>query len=256
MDNKDKGTPNPSIPIPNPTLDTLKRMAIPAACVLGGAVVIGVAVPATIAIVGFSTGGVAAGSAAAGIQAGIGNVAAGSAFAILQSAGTAPLLTGAIGAGVGAGGGAIAVLVRRHGATVISNTMPHVNKALKTAGDNAARTFTDTAPLVKGAFDDAVKTTGGIMVTIQGSAGKSFISTTPFFNGAINNVTKGAQDAVANTQGSIVKAFEDTRPWVSGAIGDTRRVTGQGAVAIGQSREDLLKAVRKIPIGSVSEEHL
>lgn len=36
-------------------------MVIPAACVAGGALLIGVAVPATIAIVGFSTGGVVAG---------------------------------------------------------------------------------------------------------------------------------------------------------------------------------------------------
>lgn len=46
------------------------------------------------------------GSIAASIQSGIGNVAAGSLFATLQAAGTAPLMTSAIGAGVGAAVGA------------------------------------------------------------------------------------------------------------------------------------------------------
>jgi hypothetical protein len=48
-----------------------------------------------------------AGSIAAGVQSGIGNVAAGSAFAALQSAGTMPLFTGAIGAAAGGGAAVI-----------------------------------------------------------------------------------------------------------------------------------------------------
>jgi hypothetical protein len=55
----------------------------------------------------------ATGSTAAGIHAGIGNVAAGSAFAVMQSAGTAPLLLGTIGAGVGAAGGTAAVVTMK-----------------------------------------------------------------------------------------------------------------------------------------------
>jgi hypothetical protein len=51
------------------------------------------------------------GSAAAGIQAGIGNVAAGSAFAIMQSVGTVPLVSGVVGATVGAAAGGTAAVV-------------------------------------------------------------------------------------------------------------------------------------------------
>jgi len=48
-----------------------------------------------------------AGSIAAGVQSSIGNVVAGSAFAVLQSLGTAPLLTA--GAGAAAGTGSVVV---------------------------------------------------------------------------------------------------------------------------------------------------
>jgi hypothetical protein len=105
-----------------------------AALIAGGTVIGAVAAPAAIAALGFSTGGVVAGespnillatfvslicvielcstgSVAAGLQAGIGNVAAGSAFAIMQSAGTAPLLSGIIGATVGAATGGTAAVV-------------------------------------------------------------------------------------------------------------------------------------------------
>jgi len=77
-------------------------MAIPLILAACAAIAIGVAVPGIIATLGFSTAGVVAGSAAAGIHASIGNVASGSLFAIFQSAGTMPLITGAIGGVVGA----------------------------------------------------------------------------------------------------------------------------------------------------------
>ena len=60
-----------------------------------------IAPPAIIAGAGFTTGGVAAGSAAAGAQYFIGNVPGGSPFAALQSLGTSPLMTAAVGAAVG-----------------------------------------------------------------------------------------------------------------------------------------------------------
>jgi len=78
------------------------------AIIVGGAV----AVPVTMAIVGFAPAGIAAGSLAAGIQAGIGNVAAGSAFAILQSLGTAPLVTSLIGGATTGGGAALGYATR------------------------------------------------------------------------------------------------------------------------------------------------
>ena len=106
-----------------------------------------VAVPATLAIVGFAPAGIAAGeyltcsslqpslmkactgSIAAGIHSGIGdsttslrctsslrgligNVAAGTLFAALQSAGTAPLVTGLVGGATAAGGIAVTYVAR------------------------------------------------------------------------------------------------------------------------------------------------
>ena len=85
------------------SLTLLKELFIPAAVMVACAV----APPAIIAGAGFTTGGVAAGSAAAGAQSFIGNVAAGSAFATLQSLGTVPLMTAAVGAAVGASGLAV-----------------------------------------------------------------------------------------------------------------------------------------------------
>jgi hypothetical protein len=85
-------------------LTLLKEYVLPATAL----VVCTVAPPAIVAVAGFSTGGIVAGSLAAGLQSSIGNVAAGSAFAILQSAGTAPLVTAGIGAATGAGGLAVA----------------------------------------------------------------------------------------------------------------------------------------------------
>jgi hypothetical protein len=102
--------------------------------IASGTVLGAIAVPATVALLGFSTGGVVAsespnillatlvaliytthprltGSIAAVIQSGIGNVATGSAFAIMQSVGTMPLLSGAIGATVGTAAGGTAAII-------------------------------------------------------------------------------------------------------------------------------------------------
>ncbi|PVG00924.1 hypothetical protein CPB86DRAFT_812772 [Serendipita vermifera] len=77
--------------------------------------------------VGWTPGGVAAGSMVAGIYSSIGVVAAGSAFALLQSAGTAPLMTAAIGAAAGT----TAALVSVKGIQHLSASSQEIVPAIK-----------------------------------------------------------------------------------------------------------------------------
>jgi hypothetical protein len=109
--------------IPDEYLTLLKAYLVPAIVM----VVCTVAPPAIIAAAGFSTAGVVGGSLAAKLQSSLGNVGTKSAFATLQYAGTAPLLTAGIGAGVGAGGlavgyGVVAVLTAVSAFSVIQAT--------------------------------------------------------------------------------------------------------------------------------------
>jgi hypothetical protein len=203
----------------------------------------------------------AAGSIAAGIQAGIGNVAAGSAFAVLQSAGTMPLITGAIGAATGAaagaGGGAIWA-AKKHPPKASGTDMNTAGGAtqtpgsvMKATGESATQTFMNTAPLVKSAIGGAIVATGDSMAIARDSTAKAFTNAMPVVNGVLNDVAKGAGGAAANVQENVSKTFEVAKPWVAGAVGNAMRATGGGAAVVGRKGEDLLKAVRKIPFRSV-----
>jgi hypothetical protein len=207
-------------------------MVIPVAYIAGGALLGGVAVPATIAIAGFSTGGVVAGmstlisaqanadtigdrlgSMAAGIQAGIGNVAAGSAFAVLQSAGTMPLFTGALGAA--AGGGTVGALealgaVIEH-APKLTEALEAVADAagdtVKATGEKAAQAFMNTVPLFKDAVEGALVATGDSMAIARDNAAKAFADAMPVVNEVFNGVVKGAEGAAVNVQENVSKTF-------------------------------------------------
>ncbi|KAH9067530.1 hypothetical protein EDB87DRAFT_1573151 [Lactarius vividus] len=97
-------------PAPNPShLDPPRNVVAAAAGAVLGVALAPVLAPAFLGLFGFSAIGVGAGTAAAAIQATIGNVAAGSLFATAQSVaagGAIPTVVTAIGAGMGAMGGA------------------------------------------------------------------------------------------------------------------------------------------------------
>ncbi|KAH9036232.1 hypothetical protein EDB85DRAFT_2143361 [Lactarius pseudohatsudake] len=95
---------------PNPShLDPPRNLVAAAAGAVLGVALTPVVAPVFLGFFGFSAIGIGAGTAAAAIQATIGNVAAGSLFATAQSiamGGAIPTVVTAIGAGMGAMGGA------------------------------------------------------------------------------------------------------------------------------------------------------
>ena len=170
---------------------------------------------------------------AARFQARIGYVGAGSAFAALQSAGTMPLFTGAIGAAAGAGGGALWAAINSPKVNEASRTAADATRgATKATGETAAQAFMDAAPPVKRALEDAMLAMGDYMVIGRDNAAKVFADTMPVVNEIFKDVVKGAGRAVVNVQQNVAKAFEVTKPWMIRAIGKAMRATERALEAL------------------------
>lgn len=181
-----------------------EKLLQPLLYVAGGAIICAIATPAVVALFGFTTGGVAAGSAAAAIHAGIGNVAAGSGFALMQSLGTVPLTSVAIGAITGAvGGGTIAV-----------------------ARGDVARAFDEIRPILIATFSGATERTRFILDQLHTTSLAAYRTSLPMIEGAIRSGSAGAEAAFKQAQREASKAYVDAMPVINAAMKGTLEATG------------------------------